>query len=289
MDEREFRDQLLLLAEPITATPIAVDAVVERVGVKRRNRIVVGAIAAAVVIAGVTAIAISGQRSTGPVGSPDDITISTYVDKWGVRLQMTTVFPDDREVIAGHVEVGNATGRATIYANDGTDPDAGPPVPLRLPAGTSADVEATVQPDCADGMPDRIAFAITSRLADGSSVVDRYAPESTDVYESAYRIWCHVGVGIQVGGGGLAEGQAFVAVRIVNSTTDDITFEMPALDGVGVQWQALSTTVHAQDQANLTAVGQGFRCGEGMPVPWSIGRILVNGKPYDIPVSDVWC
>jgi hypothetical protein len=289
MDEREFREQMLLLAEPIAATSNAVDAVVGRVSAKRRNRVVVGTITTGlVVIAAASAIATSGQRSTGPVGSPDDLKISTYVDKWGITLQMTTVFPDERELTAGHVEVGNATGKATTYANDGTDPDAGPPVPLSLKAGVSVLVEATVQPDCAAGMPERVAFTINSQLSGGRSVVNQYAPDSTVFYESAYRLWCHVGVGIQVGGGGLSGGDAGVAVRVVNSTSEDITFEMPALDAEGAQWDSLSATVPAGGEKALTAIGHGVKLGVGQDVPWQMGRILVNGEPYDVPVSDVW-
>jgi hypothetical protein len=156
MDEREFRDQLLLLAEPIAATPKAVDAVAERVGAKRRHR-VIGAAAVVALVVAISGVAVASLRDSDTAMPPTgtrSVEMSTFVDQWGVRLIVTTSFDEELRIVEGGV--GRAGGAV--------DPDAyvwphldsyvsARPYPFVLPAGTDVTVEATVTPNCGDEPP----------------------------------------------------------------------------------------------------------------------------------------
>lgn len=291
MDEIEFRAAMRRLAEPRQVTMAAVAAIQHRVAVKRRQRLIGVAVGVAVVM--VTGGAVSAQMTSSttlePAIATHSIQMSVYSGDYGIRLGMHTRFSEDREVLAASVRAGNATASATVYPDDGVDYDAGPPVPLPLPAGTRMTAEGTVMPVCGDDATSPIVFIVESRLPGGELVVDRYSPTNPEVYGPALDKWCTRGLYVSAGGGSLtADGDAEALLTVINPGPDAIVVEVPAFSDGGATWSTASTTVPAGELVSFTVEGTGVRYDGSQEVPWERGRLLIDGEPFTFPTPDGW-
>jgi hypothetical protein len=283
MDELEFRDQLLLLAEPIAATPKAVDAVVGQVGAKRRRRVIgIVAVVAFAVAVGGAAASLSGSDSDTlePIG-PHKVELSTFVDQWGVRLIVTTSFDEDRRIVEGGVGRAGSAVDTDAYVWPHLDSYVSAhPYPFVLPAGTDVTVEATVTPNCGDGPPSRITLAIRSELG-GANMLDRLEVANPEEYLPALSDWCDRGLQMMLSRATITvDGKAHVAFSITNPGPRTASVVVPAFSADGATWAAASTEVPPGETVTLRLEGTGVSQAMNQPVPWTDGRMRVGGRPF---------
>lgn len=231
------------------------------------------------------------SRTSDASGSPST-QMSTYTSEWGIRLGVVRQYPEDRVLSSPSATVGALVGIGELWPLDGVDHEGEDLDPLSISAGTRVSYEAVVKPDCdniAESPP--IEFRIPATLPNGKQVVDVVSPSNPSVYAVAVNLWCRLGVAVQVGGGGLGEGNepSRVAIMVSNGTSDDIRVEVPALESDGASWHALAFTVPPGEQVTQEVLGWDVRCDRTQDRPWAEGRLLVDGSPWDESIADVWC
>jgi hypothetical protein len=261
-----------------------------------RQRCAVAIAAAAVLLVGGCARGegSADQAPRQPVESPTQVEMKTFTSQSGIRLAIRPSYPEDRVLASPSARVGKLKGHGSLWPLDGADHEGEDLDPLSLRAGTGVLAEVTVRPDCKKvEFSPRIEFSVTARHRGGKNVVDTFVPSNPEAYEPAIRLWCKVGVALQAGGGSGGSdrdgGEARVALLISNASAQAIAVEMPPLSDGGATWSPLSASVPAGQELTRIVEGSGVRCASDQQVPWSDGRILVNGKPLGVSVADAWC
>jgi len=228
----------------------------------------------------------------GETGAASRAEMATFTSEYGVRVSIMRRYPEDRALTSPSVTVGDIEGNGELWPMDGVDHEGEDLDPLALPAGTPVSLQVTVKPSCEDFEESpQIEFVIPATLPNGDEVVDAVSPSNPEVYRPAIRLWCKVGVAVQVGGGSLGDSDnpSRVALLIGNAGPEEITVEVPALENGGASWEGLSMTVPAGGQVTEIVQGWGVRCNDSQKVPWADDRLLVNGDAWREPIVDAWC
>jgi hypothetical protein len=289
MDDREFRDQMVRLAEPVTATSNAVDAVVDRVGAKRRHRVigVAAVVALAVAVGGVAAVRLNDTGAAlQPTGSRAVTMRASSFGAAGIYLRATTTFDDDRRIVGyGVVRAGTTVQvHGSVWADvRGFDDDD--PYPFTVPAGTPVSIEGPVEPRCGDPIPGEFVFTIRS-VEHGQPTEDTLVASNPEAYESARADWCSQGVQVRTGNASISDGVARVQLVITNPGPDPVSVEVPDFLVGGAHWAAASTTAAPGGTTVLVLHGTG--ASRNGPVPWLLGGLLIDGEPFEWTGEGSW-
>jgi hypothetical protein len=294
MDEHEFRDQLVRLAEPISATPRALDAVTDRVGAKRRTRNVGVVVAAGLALVAGGAAAAHLTKSgppTEPTGVEEVNTVemSAFANAYGVNVSMTTSFDDDRRIVRGGVvRAGTEVDDSAFVFADVAGYDDDDPYPFTLPADTDMNLTGYLQPSCADPPPEEIVFEVHS-VRHGQATVDSFVSSNLSAYESALTDWCGQDVQVMTGNASITtDGIAKVEIVVINPGPDPVSVEVGEFSAEGAHWEAASTTAAPGETTRLVLHGTGVRQNGSQPTPWENGYVLIDGKSYEWTDTNSW-
>jgi hypothetical protein len=294
MDEREFRDQLVRLAEPISTTPRAMDAVADRVVAKRRTRNVGLVVAAGLALVAGGAAAVHLTKS-GPPTEPtgveevDTVRLSAFANAYGVEVSITTSFDDDRRIVSGGiVRAGREVDDSAFVFADVAGYDDDDPYPFTLPADTDMKLIGYLQPSCADPPPEEIVFELHS-VRDGEATVDTFVPSNLSAYESALTDWCDQDAQVMTGNASITtDGIAKVEIVVINPGPDPVSVEVREFSAEGAHWDAASITAAPGKTTRLVLHGTGVGQNASQPTPWESGYLLIDGKPYEWTDTNSW-
>ncbi len=234
-------------------------------------------------------------QSGGGGPRPDETTtvpteIKVRVNDTAIDFGTVVTFPEQVMVTGATLSVGEFTGIARLWPLDGRDPeDVG--LKVRLPAGTPAVLEGSSRPHCdGDWSEIDVSFSVTTRGSGGSTERHQYTPHQPDALAAAMEKWCAQGPDVSAELVYLAaDGYAVVDVAVTNPGPEVISVAVPAYSDDRVSWTAASTTVGPGQQVRFNIHGAQIACEPGELASWEEGRLLIDGKPFDVYSAGGWC
>lgn len=256
---------------------------------------VAGAAAAVlmVVAGGVGAVAVWSGKDAGDsaaAGPSTEVPFDVSVDDYGIWITTEVTFPDDVTLSDPTLHVGGSHDTASLWPLDGRDHEGEDLDPLAVPAGTSVAVSGMTRPLCDSDQIKAVHFTVAVSQHDGSPMVHEYSPENQVAMPPAVRQWCTQGPTVTAGMERLEpDGDAVIGVYVTNPGPTPITVEIPAYVDEHVSWTETTAVAPPGERTRLEIHGRHVGCEPGEIASWADGRLLLDGEPYTVEMTDAWC
>ena len=291
VDDEELRWAMIRLAEPPQTTPAAFESIADRMAERRHRtrRVVLGAIAATVVVIIVMALAwprISGSSSAVDQTGEVQIVIAGS-GVVGVSIEAELRFSSDRLLDSAEYTLDrHAIVPATDIMNGDNLPEY--PHPLHAHPGELILILGTTKPDCVTPLGDQITLRVTSLDADGSPTIEVFTVTNPEVYSAGVEKWCLGTINARIGSAWVESGvSAQVTLVLSNPSPKDVLIHTPVLasNTADVHWRAnvYETRLRGGAANTVTYWGTGSAIACDMAdVPWGDGQITANGAPVEV-------
>jgi hypothetical protein len=244
---------------------------------------------AAVLAGGLGVLPACGSRTAS---AQDDATPSEaryYVSTFGIQIEMQVRYHEARTLTGVRLLAGGKPADAVFYPLDGSDPEP-PPSTLSVTPGDVVTVDGVVQVPCTEEAT--LPVAEINSGAEGSTRIDRFAPDSLTDYRDAVEQWCARPFTMVVTGARTTpRGEQRLTLQLSNPKPDAVTIESRAVQGDGYAWDPTSIEVGGGRVATMTITGQSEVARECPPTPpWETDDLLVDGQPlYPSPEGASAC
>jgi ferric-dicitrate binding protein FerR (iron transport regulator) len=84
------------------------------------------------------------------------------------------------------------------------------------------------------------------------------------------------------------DGDAMVGISMTNPGPGSVSVKVPAYADDHVSWNEAAATVPAGQQVRFMIYGSDVGCEPDEVASWQGGRMLVDGRPFEVPADD-WC
>lgn len=201
------------------------------------------------------------------------MTTNPYVSSYGVVVGVDVSFDQDRVITAA--DAGDGAGKLAsvdMYPHDGTDNDAGYPVPLSVPDGIEVGVEARMYPDCS-APPTGPPVLVIESEREGDRVTNSVTASTLPDWRDAVAQWCSLGMQVNLSRWTKRpNGDAGVTFTLINPGPGSVTVVSPGASRGAARWEPARIRVAPASDAELTV--RGVKVSD-LPHP----GLLANGQP----------
>jgi hypothetical protein len=228
------------------------------------------------------------DRPNGPT-VPTEVTAEVTED--GIDFSVEVSFPEKVTLTAPTMRSGQTTGVAWMSPLDDGDHEGERPESLVVPAGSAVQLVSDALPSCDEGAEELlISFAVTVDRGEGEAQRHRFTAEDPEAARQALHVWCSQGPAVAAAAEFIQpDGDAVVSVRVTNPGPGSVSVEVPAYADDQVSWSAAGATVPPGRQVKFMIYGSGVACEPAEIASWEDGRLLIDGKPFQLESEGEWC
>lgn len=212
----------------------------------------------------------TGEGMSAEPGS--GLTTNPSVSSYGVMVGVDVSFDQDRVITSAGVDDAGTLASVEMYPHDGTDNNAGYPLPLAVPDGIEVGVEARLYPDCSAPPGGAPALVIESER-EGEPVTNSVAASTMPDWRDALAQWCSLGMQVNVAQWtSRPNGNVSVTFTLINPGPGAVTVVSPSAGRGAARWKPARIRVGPASEAELIVRGVGVA---ELPSP----DLLADGQP----------